>query len=179
MKKLLAIALVAAALAALLTTSALAAGPTTPTAPTNQAGSGYGYGAGAGIHAPGGLAQGTGVSARRGAPEWAGDNETAAGILGLTVEQLQAERLSGKSLAAIAADKGISEDTLIAQLLEAHKASVNQLLADGKISQAQADFMLGNMAERIKTMVERTNVGRPDFAGQSPMAGAGRGRWNR
>ena len=39
--------------------------------------------------------------------------------------------------------------------------------------------MLSNMAERIQTMVERTNVGRPDFAGQSPMAGAGCGRWNR
>ncbi len=177
MKKLLAIALVAAALAALLTISAFAAAPTTP---VNQAGSGYGYGAGAGIHTPGtGLAQGTSINARRGAPEWAGDNETAAGILGLTVEQLQAERLSGKSLTAIAASKGISEDTLIAKLQEAHKTSVSQLLADGKISQAQADYMLGNMAERITAMVERTNVGRPDFAGQSPMAGAGRGRWNR
>ena len=39
--------------------------------------------------------------------------------------------------------------------------------------------MLGAMAERIKTTVERTNVGRPDFAGLSPMAGAGHGRWNR
>ena len=39
--------------------------------------------------------------------------------------------------------------------------------------------MLSNMAEHVKTMVERTNVGRPAFAGQSPMAGTGRGRWNR
>ena len=62
--------------------------------------------------------------APRGAPEWAGDNETAAGIVGLTVEQLQAERLSGKSLVAIAASKGINEDTLIAKLLDARKADV-------------------------------------------------------
>jgi len=31
----------------------------------------------------------------------------------------------------------------------------------------------------VKTMVERTKVGRPSFAGQSPMAGTGRGRRNR
>jgi hypothetical protein len=179
MKKLLAIAVIAAALAALLATSAFAAGPTTPTAPTGQAGSGFGYGPGQGIHTPGtGLAQGAaqGMGVRRGAPEWAGDNEDVAKILGLTVEQLQAERLSGKSLAQIAGD---NKDTLIAQLLEARTASVNDLLKAGKITQAQADYMSSNMAEHVKSMVERTNVGRPAFAGQSPMAGTGRGRWNR
>jgi uncharacterized protein YidB (DUF937 family) len=119
------------------------------------------------------------MGARRGAPEWSGDNETVAGIVGLTVEQLQAERLSGKSLIQIAVPKGVDENTLIAKLLDARKASVNELLAGGKISQAQADYMLSNMAEHVKVMVERTNVGRPAFAGQSPAAETGRGRWNR
>lgn len=180
MKKFLAIALIAAALAALLATSAFAAGPAAPNAPTGQAGSGYGYGAGKGIHTPGtGLAQGAGVGARRGAPEWAGDNDNAASVLGLTVEQLQAERLSGKSLVTIAAAKGIDEDTLIAKLLDVRKATVAQYLAEGKITQAQAEYMQANMAEHVKTMVERSTVGRPAFAGQSPAVGTGRGRWNR
>ncbi len=120
-----------------------------------------------------------GMGARRGAPEWAGDNDDAASILGLTVEQLQAERLAGKSLVQIAASKGINEDTLIAKLLEVRKASVNELLSAGKITQAQADYMLSNMAEHVKLQAERTNVGRPAFAGQSPMAGTRGGRWNR
>jgi uncharacterized protein YidB (DUF937 family) len=178
MKKLILIAVLVAALTAAFATSAFAAGPTARATPVP--GSGYGYGAGNGLHVPGsGLAQGAGMGARRGAPEWAGDNETAAGAIGLTVEQLQAERLSGKSLAQIAAAKGIDENTLIAKLLEARKASVNELLSAGKISQAQADYMLSNMAEHVKLQVERTTVGRPAFAGQSPMAGTGRGRWNR
>jgi hypothetical protein len=179
MKKLLAIAIVAAALAALLATSAFAAAPITPPAPVP--GSGYGYGAGNGIHVPGtGLtSQGAGVGARRGAPEWVGDNDNAASVLGLTVEQLQAERLSGKSLAEIAATKGITEDALISKLVDARKASVTELLTAGKITQAQADYMLNNMAEHVKVMVERTTVGRPAFAGQSPMAGTRGGRWNR
>ena len=175
MKKILVIAVLVAALTAAFATSAFAAGPTTPTTPV--AGSGFGYGAGNGIHAPGtGLAQGAGTGARRGAPEWAGDNEDVAKILGLTVEQLQTERLSGKSLAQIV---GANKDTLVAQLLEARTANVNDLLKAGKITQAQADYMLSNMAEHVKLQVERTNVGRPAFAGQSPMAGTGRGRWNR
>ena len=178
MKKLILIAVLVAALTAAFATSAFAAGPTTPETPV--AGSGYGYGAGNGIHTRGtGLAQGAGMMARRGAPEWAGDNETAAGIVGLTVEQLQAERLSGKSLVTLAAAKGIDEDTLISKLLDARKATVAQLLADGKISQAQAEDIQSNMAEPVKTMVERTTVGRPAFAGQGPMAGTGRGRLNR
>jgi len=178
MKKFILIAVLVAALTAAFATSAFAAGPTTPTtpAPLSQAGNRFGYGA----HTPGtGLAQGAGTGARRGAPEWAGNNDNAASVLGLTVEQLRAERLSGKSLATIAASKGINEDALIAKLLDARKATVAQLLADGKISQAQAEYMQSNMAEHVKTMVERTNVGRPAFAGQSPMAGTGRGRSNR
>jgi hypothetical protein len=178
MKKLILIAVVAAALAALFATSAFAAAPTTPTTPVP--GSGYGYGATNGIHAPGtGLVEGAGVGARRGAPEWAGDNDDAAAIVGLSEQELQAERLSGKSLVQIAAAKGISEDTLVAKLLDARKASVNELLGAGKITQVQADYMLSNMAEHVKVMVERTNVGRPAFAGQSPMAGMRGGRWNR
>lgn len=119
------------------------------------------------------------MSARRGAPEWAGDNDDAAASVGLSVQELQAERPSGKSLAQIAASKGISEDALIANLLDARKVSVNELLSAGKITQAQADYMLSNMADHVKVMVERTNVERPAFAGQSPMAGTRGGRWNR
>jgi hypothetical protein len=181
MKKFLVIAFLVAALTTAFATSAFAAAPATPATPVQgtQAGRGFGYGAGNGIHTPGtGLAQGTGM-ARRGAPEWAGDSETAAGAVGLTVEQLQAERLSGKSLLQIAATKGITEDALISKLLDVRKSSVNELLTAGKITQAQADYMLSNMAEHVKLMVERTTVGRPAFAGQSPMAGTGRGRWNR
>lgn len=178
MKKLILLAILVAALAAVLTTSAFAADTVTPPAPAGQ---GFGYGAGSGIHTPGtGLAQGAAQGvARRGAPEWAGDSANAASILGLTAEELQAERLAGKSLAQIASSKGIGEDALIAKLQEARKATVAQQLAAGKITQAQADYMLANMAEQCKTMVERTNVGPSPLRGQSPMAGTRGGRWSR
>lgn len=182
MKKLIMIAILVAALAAVFTTSAFAADTVTPPAPAGQ---GFAYGAGRGVHTPGtGMAQGMarGMAqgmARRGAPEWAGDSAVAAGILNLTVEELHAQRLAGSSLAQIAQNQGISEDSLIAQLLDARKSTVAQLLTDGKITQAQADYMLANMAEHIKTMVERTNVGPAPFRGQGPMAGTRGGRWNK
>lgn len=186
MKKFLMIAVLVAALTSAFATSAFAADPVGPATPVPgaQAGSGYGYGAGRGAHTLGtgpvnGQVPGAGMGARRGAPEWAGDNDDAAGVLGLTVEQLQAERLAGKSLVEIAASKGLDEDTLIVKLLAARKATVSELLSAGKITQAQADYMLSNMAAHAQVMIERTNTGRPAFAGQSPTAGTRGGRWNR
>ncbi len=64
---------------------------------------------------PCGMAAGAAGMMRRGmaaggAPEWAGQPEEVATLLGMTAEEIQAERQAGKSLAQIAAAKGISED---------------------------------------------------------------------
>jgi hypothetical protein len=123
----------------------------------------------------------------RGAPAWAGQPEEVATLLGMTAEQIQAERLAGKSLAQIADAKGISEDKLISTILDAKKADLAALVADGKLTQAQMDLMVEHMQTQVKTMVERTTVG-PAFnhtegaqsGGQNP-AGMGQGsrggRW--
>ena len=47
----------------------------------------------------------------RGAPAWAGQPEEVAALLGMTDEEIQAERLAGKSLAQIAAGKKASAKT--------------------------------------------------------------------
>lgn len=169
MKKLITITILAAALAALLTGTALAAGPLATTA--------QGFGPGNGIHAPGtgltapatgyGPGIGAGAMLRRGAPEWAGESEAVEALLGMTAEQLHAERLAGKSLAQIAASKGISEETLIQTILDAKKAELAKLVADGKLTQAQMDLMIERMQTQIKAMVERTSVGPAFGQGQA------------
>ncbi len=174
MKKLFVIATLVAAFAALLAGTALAAGPVATTA--------QGFGPGNGIHTPGtgltapatgyGLGAGAGVIARRGAPEWAGESEAVEALLGMTAEQIQAERLAGKSLAQIAAGKGISEETLIQTILDAKKADLAKLVADGKLTQAQMDLMVERMQAQIKVMVERTNVG-PAFGQGQARPGVG------
>ncbi|MGQ9768616.1 MAG: hypothetical protein ACUVSS_15185 [Anaerolineae bacterium] len=180
MKKLFVIAILVAAFAAMLAGTALAAGPV---ATTSQ-----GFGPGNGIHTPAtGLTApatgyGAGAMLRRGAPQWAGELEAVEALLGMTAEQIQAERLAGKSLVQIAAGKGISEETLIQTILDAKKAELAKLVADGKLTQAQMDLMVERMQAQIKAMVERTNVGPAFGQGQArPGMGfrGGRGGVNR
>jgi hypothetical protein len=172
MKKFILIAVLVAALAALLAGTALAAGPTTPTA--------QGFGPGNGIHTPGtgygpGMGMGAGGMMGRGAPAWAGEPEEVEALLGMTDEQIQAERLAGKSLAQIAASKKVSEDKLISTMVEAKKVDLAKLVAAGKLTQTQMDTMVKNMQTQVTTMVERTNVG-PAFAQGQAQPGMGQGQ---
>lgn len=171
MKKMMLMAILVGVVAVLLAGTALAAGPVSLTA--------QGFGPGNGMRGwnngpaaqtadgacPGGMAAGSMM--RRGAPAWAGQPEEVATLLGMTAEQIQAERQAGKSLAQIAADKGISEDRLISVILDAKKADLAALVADGKLTQAQADLMIEHMQAQVKTMVERTDVGPAFNRGQA------------
>ena len=165
MKRFIVIAVLVAALAALLAGTALAAGPVTPST--------QGFGPGMGMHTPGtgmmtpGTGMGPGGMAGRGAPAWAGQPEEVATLLGMSAADIQAERLAGKSLVQIAAGKNISEDKLISTILDAKTADVKALVADGKLTQAQADLMIAHMQTQVKTMVERTSVGPALGEGQS------------
>jgi hypothetical protein len=159
MKRFILIAVLAGALAALLAGTALAAGPVTPPA--------QGFGPGRGIHTPGtgmmtpGTGMGPGGMAGRGAPAWAGQPDAVAELLDMTAEDIQAERLAGKSLVQIAASKTppVSEDELISTILAAKKDILAKLVTDGKLTQAQMTLMVEHMQTQVKTMVERETVG--------------------
>ncbi|MBB6444955.1 hypothetical protein [Bacillus benzoevorans] len=94
-------------------------------------------------------------------------SEVVAKELGLTVEELHAARSEGKSIAAIAEEKGIAVDTLISKMMEARKAELNQLVKDRKITEEQMNLMLENMDANMKTAIERESTG--------PMNGRGGG----
>jgi hypothetical protein len=165
MKRFILIAVLAGALAALLAGTALAAGPVTPPA--------QGFGPGMGMRAaaagsmapdadhPCGMGAGMAGERGRGAPAWAGQPEEVATLLDMTAEQIQAERLAGKSLAQIAASKNppVSEDKLISTIIEAKTIDLAALVTAGKLTQAQMDLMVEHMQTQVKTMVERTTVG--------------------
>jgi hypothetical protein len=177
MKRYFVAAILVVALVAVVGGTALAAGPITPPA--------QGFGPAAGVQAPGtgvcpGL--GAGTMARRGAPEWAGQPDEVATLLGMTEQEIQAERQAGKSLAQIADAKNVSEDSLVSAMLGAKKDALASLVADGKLAQEQADLMIQNMTSRVQTMVERTGVG-PAFSEGGAGLGMGQGmrggRWNR
>jgi hypothetical protein len=177
MKRFIVAAVLVAALMAMVAGTALAAGPITPP--------GQAFGPAAGIQAtdtyPCG-AMGAGGMMGRGAPEWAGDSPAVEDLLGMSEEDIQAERLAGKSLVEIAAAKHLTEDDLINAILSAKTDLLDSLVAEGKLTQARADFMIENMTAQVKTMVERTDVGpafSQDGAGFSMGRGMRGGRWNR
>lgn len=85
--------------------------------------------------------------------------DTAAEVLGMDVADLAAERQAGKSLAEIAASKGVSTDSLISALLAAREAALDEAVASGRITQEQADYMLEHMSENIADRIDDTEVG--------------------
>lgn len=124
----------------------VAAAPPTPTPPAAAAaaqqsgwqGRGYGYGAGFGYQAISG---------------------PVAKLLGMTADQIQAERTAGKSLAQIAEAKGVTKNALVNAMVESHKSVLDARVTAGTLTQAQADTALATMKTRIAQSVDRTEVG--------------------
>jgi hypothetical protein len=77
--------------------------------------------------------------------------ESAASILGLSNEELRTELQSGKSLAGIADEKGVGN--LEAQLVAKLTADIQAKVADGSITQAQADRLLENLPDMVERVV--------------------------
>jgi len=100
--------------------------------------------------------------------------DALAKALGLTTDELYAELNSGKTLAALAEEKGLDRAALVAELESAHQAGLAQAVADGVLTQEQADTMLSHMAGRYEWMLDNMGTG----AGYGMMGGRG-GMMNR
>jgi hypothetical protein len=88
---------------------------------------------------------------------------TVAEKLGLTSDELNAEINSGKTLAQVAEEKGISRSNLVAVLETAHKDSLSQAVTDGTLTQEQADNILAQMSGNYEWMLD--NMGRGGMMG--------------
>jgi len=78
-----------------------------------------------------------------------------ADAVGVSVDELQVARQAGQSLADIAAANGASVDSLIDTLVDMKTASIDAKVADGTITQAEADEKLAGLSERV---TERVNA---------------------
>lgn len=94
------------------------------------------------------VAAGGGLGLRMGA-RWGGMLQTWADALGLKVEELAAAVQSGKSVADLAKEKGLTIEALVDKAIEARKAAVQQAVEAGRLTQEQADAMLQQMRERM------------------------------
>ena len=74
-----------------------------------------------------------------------------ADVLGVTVEDLQAAREAGDSLADVAGD---NVDALVDYFVAEATERIETAVADGNLTQEQADERLDGLADRIQTRIE-------------------------
>jgi hypothetical protein len=101
--------------------------------------------------------------------------DIVADLTGLSAEEVQAQRAAGESAADIAEANGSSAEEVVNAALEARKALLDERVADGTLTQEQADLMYEQMTERLTERVNTDETGRPNWAGQGGGMGGGRG----
>jgi hypothetical protein len=82
--------------------------------------------------------------------------DAAADFLGLTESQLRDELSGGKTLAQVARDHGKSVDGLIDAMVAEAKKHLDDAVAAGRVTRAQADSILADLKQRV---TDRVNSG--------------------
>jgi hypothetical protein len=99
-----------------------------------------------------------------------------AEALGLSVEDFEAKLASGETVWQIAEAQGVSAETLQAAMQAARADILKQAVADGVLTQEQADAMLSHMSARGgwgmmgRGMMGRGNGQRGGLGGNCPFA---------
>jgi len=97
-----------------------------------------------------------------------GDSENsmvavAADKLGMTVDELVTQLRDGKTVAELAKEKSVDLQTIVDAVMTVRQEKLSQAVADGKITQKQADLMLEKMRDMIEDCLN----------GDMPMLGRG------
>jgi hypothetical protein len=85
--------------------------------------------------------------------------EVAAQSLGMSADELQTALKGGQTLAQVAADKGVNVQVVVDALIASATNHINEEVASGELTQAEADEKLANVTERV---TERVNNPRPE-----------------
>lgn len=91
--------------------------------------------------------------------------DKAAEALGLTAEELRTELRSGRTLAQIAQEKGVDKQKVIDAMVAGLKAHLDEEVASGEHTQAEADQKLLEGTQRITDMVDNGFKGGPGRGG--------------
>lgn len=105
--------------------------------------------------------QGSSQSAHSAKGHFAGKHGVAFGKLSVVTDllkideaTLKKELASGKSLADIAAEKGVQKQQLIDALVQAQSTQIDQAVKNGKMQQAKADQIKSKLAEQVAKLVD-------------------------
>jgi hypothetical protein len=98
-------------------------------------------------------------------------------LLGMTPEEIQAQRQEGLSLVQIAATQNVAEEQLIETVMAERQLRIQERVTTGTLPQERAAFMLQNMEQNVVRAINRTTVGKPEWAGNNGSnQGAGNGQ---
>ncbi len=122
-------------------------------------------GPGMGGHHRGGPGTGAPGQGQRGARL-----EVVATALGATADELRTALQAGRTIADVAADKGVDVQTVIDALVAEAKDHMAQAVSAGRITQAEADAHLAEVEQRVTEMVDNPLPAR----GPGGMGGPGR-----
>ncbi|MEW5959359.1 MAG: hypothetical protein AB1801_16635 [Chloroflexota bacterium] len=86
-------------------------------------------------------------------PRWGGQTGSlvavAAEQLGMTQAELVAELQAGKTIADVAAEKGVALETIVDAFVALRAGRLAELVANGQLTQEQADAMLAAMKANV------------------------------
>ncbi|WP_088225246.1 hypothetical protein [Desulfosporosinus sp. FKB] len=77
-------------------------------------------------------------------------------IFGMTSDQLKEQLKNGKTLAQIAADRGISKSDLTAKLVSAMASNIDLAVKYNKLTSEKAAKIKANLPQRIDTLINKT-----------------------
>jgi|GEM_PF-1779507 len=87
-----------------------------------------------------------------------GQADAVAEQLGMTVDEMTAALQDGKSVADLAAEKGVALDTIVEALLAPRREALATAVANGRITQERADTMLAEMQENITEHLQQPGL---------------------
>jgi hypothetical protein len=80
--------------------------------------------------------------------------ETIASQLGMTTEELRGELQSGTTLSDVITAHGSTVDAVVETLVANAKTELDDAVANGNLTQSQADQILTNLPDRLTQMIE-------------------------
>ncbi len=92
-----------------------------------------------------------------------------ADAMGITVNELWTELWSGKSIADVAKEKNVSLDKISDAVVSAVKSDLDAAVTNGRLTQAQADALLGTLKANLPLLLQLKYPARP--TGVSPTSG--------
>ncbi|SHG19098.1 hypothetical protein [Geodermatophilus nigrescens] len=109
---------------------------------------------------------GVGGRGGHGGPGFGAGLSVAAETLGLSEDELRtALEADDASLATVAADQGVAVEDLTAALVQAAQERLDEAVADGRLTQEEADERAADLESRIAELVESTDLGAPGGSG--------------